>query len=122
MSELKEIKELEMLIANWAEEKGLLNPEFAPKQFMKIQEELGELASAIIKEDIDKEIDSVGDLLVTIIILAYQRNISLKYALNVAYNEIKDRKGKMVDGSFVKDEPKMHREYTPELDYLSKGA
>jgi NTP pyrophosphatase (non-canonical NTP hydrolase) len=122
MSELKEIKELEMLIANWAEEKGLLKPEFAPKQFMKIQEELGELASAIIKEDIDKEIDSVGDLLVTIIILAWQRNINLKYALNVAYNEIKDRKGKMVDGSFVKEEPKMHREYTPELDYLSKGA
>jgi NTP pyrophosphatase (non-canonical NTP hydrolase) len=122
MSELKEIKELEMLIANWAEEKGLLKPEFAPKQFMKIQEELGELASAIIKENQDKEIDSFGDLLVTIIILAYQRNISLKYALNVAYNEIKDRKGKMVDGSFVKEEPKMHREYTPELDYLSKGA
>ena len=104
MSELKEIKELETLIANWAEEKGLLNPEFAPKQFMKIQEELGELASAIIKEDIDKEIDSIGDLLVTIIILAYQRNISLKYALNVAYNEIKDRKGKLIGGSFVKDE------------------
>ena len=104
MSELKEIKELEMLIANWAEEKGLLNPEFAPKQFMKIVEELGELASAIIKDDQDNEIDSVGDLLVTIIILAYQRNISLKYALNVAYNEIKDRKGKMVGGSFVKEE------------------
>jgi NTP pyrophosphatase (non-canonical NTP hydrolase) len=103
MSELKELKELEMLIANWAEEKGLLNPDFAPKQFMKIQEELGELASAIIKEDIDKEIDSVGDLLVTIIILAYQRNISLKYALNVAYNEIKDRKGKIFGGSFIKE-------------------
>jgi NTP pyrophosphatase (non-canonical NTP hydrolase) len=103
MSELKEIKELEMLIANWAEEKGLLNPEFAPKQFMKIQEELGELSSAIIKEDIDKEIDSVGDLLVTIIILAYQRNINLKYALNVAYNEIKDRTGQLKNGSFVKE-------------------
>jgi NTP pyrophosphatase (non-canonical NTP hydrolase) len=70
---------------------------------MKIQEELGELASAIIKEDIDKEIDSIGDLLVTIIILAYQRNINLKYALNVAYNEIKDRKGQLIGGSFVKE-------------------
>jgi phosphoribosyl-ATP pyrophosphohydrolase len=122
MENLKEIKELEILIANWAEEKGLLKPEFAPKQFMKIQEELGELASAIIKEDQDKEIDSVGDLLVTIIVLAWQRNINLKYALNVAYNEIKCRKGKLIDGSFVKEEPKMHREYTPELDYLSKGS
>ncbi len=104
MENLKEIKELETLIANWAEEKGLLNPEFAPKQFMKIVEELGELSSAIIKEDVDKELDGFGDLLITIIVLAWQRNISLKYALNVAYNEIKDRKGKMVGGSFVKEE------------------
>jgi NTP pyrophosphatase (non-canonical NTP hydrolase) len=102
MENLKEIKELETLIANWAEQKGLLKPEFAPKQFMKIVEELGELSSAIIKEDVDKEIDSVGDLLITIIVLAYQRNISLKYALNVAYNEIKDRKGQLIGGSFIK--------------------
>ena len=122
MSELKEIKELETLIANWAEEKGLLNPDFAPKQFMKIQEELGELASAIIKEDIDKEIDGFADVLITIIVLAWQRNINLKHALNMGWNEIKDRKGKMVNGSFVKEETKTHREYTPELDYLSKGA
>jgi NTP pyrophosphatase (non-canonical NTP hydrolase) len=121
MSELKEIKELEMLIANWAEEKGLLNPEFAPKQFMKIQEELGELASAIIKEDIDKELDSFGDLLVTIIVLAWQRNISLKYALNVAYNEIKDRKGKMVGGSFVKETTNEDCVYFNE-DYIICGS
>jgi NTP pyrophosphatase (non-canonical NTP hydrolase) len=104
MSELKEIKELEMLIANWAEEKGLLNPEFAPKQFMKIQEELGELASAIIKEDIDKEIDGFADVLITIIVLAWQRNINLKHALNMGWDEIKDRKGVVLKGSFIKNE------------------
>jgi NTP pyrophosphatase (non-canonical NTP hydrolase) len=103
MSELKELKELEMLIANWAEEKGLLNPEFASKQFMKIQEELGELASAIIKEDIDKEIDGFADVLITIIVLAWQRNINLKHALNMGWNEIKDRKGELKNGSFVKE-------------------
>jgi NTP pyrophosphatase (non-canonical NTP hydrolase) len=104
MSELKELKELEMLIANWAEEKGLLNPDFAPKQFMKIQEELGELASAIIKENEDNEIEEFGDLLVTIIILSWQRNINLKYALNVAYNKIKERSGVVLKGSFIKNE------------------
>ena len=103
MENLKEIKELETLIANWAEEKGLLKPEFAPKQFMKIVEELGELSSAIIKEDVDKELDGFGDLLVTIIVLAWQRNINLKYALNVAYNKIKERSGELKNGSFIKE-------------------
>jgi NTP pyrophosphatase (non-canonical NTP hydrolase) len=103
MSELKEIKELEMLIANWAEEKGLLNPEFAPKQFMKIQEELGELASAIIKDDQDKEIDGFADVLITIIVLAWQRNINLKHALNMGWDEIKDRTGQLKNGSFIKE-------------------
>ena len=117
-----EIAELQKLVAEWAKEKGLIKPENAPKQFMKVVEELGELSSAIIKEDIDKELDGFGDVLVTLIVLAEQRNIDLKLALNLAYNEIKDRKGKMVDGSFIKEEPKMHREYTPELDYLSKEA
>jgi NTP pyrophosphatase (non-canonical NTP hydrolase) len=119
---LLEIKELQKLVVEWAEEKGLIKPENAPKQFMKVVEELGELSSAIIKEDIDKEIDSYGDVLITLIILAEQRNIDLKLALNLAYNEIKDRKGTLKDGSFIKEEPKMHRQYTPELDYLSKGS
>jgi NTP pyrophosphatase (non-canonical NTP hydrolase) len=119
---LLEITELQKLVVEWAGQKGLIKPENAPKQFMKVVEELGELSSAIIKEDIDKEIDSYGDVLITLIILAEQRNIDLKLALNLAYNEIKDRKGKIVDGSFIKEEPKMHREYTTELDYLSKGS
>ncbi len=119
---LKEIKELQKLVVEWADQKGLIKPENAPKQFMKVVEELGELSSAIIKEDIDKELDGFGDVLETLIILAEQRNIDLKLALNLAYNEIKDRRGTLKDGSFIKEEPKMHREYTPELDYLSKEA
>jgi NTP pyrophosphatase (non-canonical NTP hydrolase) len=70
---------------------------------MKVVEELGELSSAIIKEDIDKELDGYGDVLITLIILAEQRNIDLKLALNLAYNEIKDRKGTLKDGSFIKE-------------------
>jgi NTP pyrophosphatase (non-canonical NTP hydrolase) len=119
---LKEIKELQKLVVEWADQKGLIKPENAYSQFMKMVEEFGELGGAIIKRNVENEIEEFGDVLVTVIVLAEQRNIDLKLALNLAYNKIKDRKGKMVDGSFVKEEPKMHREYTPELDYLSKGA
>jgi NTP pyrophosphatase (non-canonical NTP hydrolase) len=100
---LLEIKELQKLVVEWADQKGLIKPENAPKQFMKVVEELGELSSAIIKEDIDKELDGFGDVLVTLIILAEQRNIDLKLALNLAYNEIKDRKGELKNGSFIKE-------------------
>jgi NTP pyrophosphatase (non-canonical NTP hydrolase) len=100
---LLEIKELQKLVVQWADQKGLIKPENAPKQFMKVVEELGELSSAIIKEDIDKELDGYGDVLITLIILAEQRNIDLKLALNLAYNEIKDRKGTLKDGSFIKE-------------------
>ncbi len=100
---LLEIKELQKLVVQWADQKGLIKPENAPKQFMKVVEELGELSSAIIKEDIDKELDGFGDVLVTLIILAEQRNIDLKLALNLAYNEIKDRKGVVLKGNFIKE-------------------
>jgi NTP pyrophosphatase (non-canonical NTP hydrolase) len=100
---LLEIKELQKLVVEWAEAKGLIKPENAPKQFMKVVEELGELSSAIIKEDIDKELDGFADVLITIIILAEQRNIDLKLALNLGWNEIKNRTGKTIGGSFIKD-------------------
>lgn len=88
---------------HWFNEKGLVNPETAPKQFMKVAEELGELSSAIIKNDRDKEIDAFGDVLVTIIGLSFMRDLDLVKCLDIAWNEIKDRKGKVIDGSFIKE-------------------
>ena len=101
---LKEIKELQKLVVEWADQKGLIKSENATKQFMKVVEELGELGGAIIKRNVENEIEEFGDVLVTVIVLAEQRNIDLKLALNLAYNKIKDRKGKMVAGSFIKEE------------------
>jgi len=97
---------MDELVANvtaWAQEKGLLERENAPKQMLKVMEEVGETASAILKNDHDKIVDGIGDSLVTLIVLSKQLGLEPLYCLEVAWQEIKDRKGKMVDGTFVKE-------------------
>jgi NTP pyrophosphatase (non-canonical NTP hydrolase) len=91
-------------ILEWAEPKGLLNPEFAPKQFMKLVEEVGELSNAMLKDNKAGIIDSLGDISVVLIILAEQLGFDLDTCLESAYNEIKDRKGQTLNGTFLKDE------------------
>lgn len=87
----------------WAIDKGLAeaNPS---AQYMKISEELGEVAQAYTRKQADELKMELGDLLVTIIIFAQQMDIDLEVALGMAYKKIADRKGKLVDGSFVKEE------------------
>jgi NTP pyrophosphatase (non-canonical NTP hydrolase) len=91
-------------ILEWAEPKGLLNPDFAPKQFMKLVEEVGELSNAMLKDNKAEQIDALGDISVVLIILAEQLGFDLDTCLECAYNEIKDRKGKTINGTFLKDE------------------
>jgi len=90
-------------ILEWAEPKGLLNPEFAPKQFMKLVEEVGELSNAMLKDNKAEQIDALGDCVVVLIILAEQLGFDLDTCLESAYNEIKNRKGKTINGSFIKE-------------------
>ncbi len=90
-------------VIEWAKERGLINPENAPKQFMKLTEEVGELASAMLKKDPYETIDAIGDISVVLIILCEQLGLDYEECLESAYNEIKDRKGKLVDGSFIKE-------------------
>lgn len=90
-------------ILEWAKPKGLMNPDFAPKQFMKLVEEVGELANAILKDNKAEQIDSLGDINVVLIILAEQLGFDLDTCLESAYNEIKNRKGKTINGTFIKD-------------------
>jgi len=97
-------EQLQESIALWAQEKGISAPENAPKQVLKVVEELGELCGSIAKDKRAEELDAFGDVLVTIIILAEQRQVDLVYSLQEAYNVIKDRTGKTVNGVFVKDE------------------
>jgi NTP pyrophosphatase (non-canonical NTP hydrolase) len=89
----------------WAEEKDILKHENAPKQMMKVMEELGETAGAIAKNKrTDDVMDGIGDTFVTVIILAYQLGLNPTECLQAAYDEIKGRTGKTVNGVFVKDE------------------
>lgn len=90
-------------VLEWAEPKGLLNPQIAPQQFMKLVEEVGELSNAILKNEKAEQIDALGDIQVVLIILAEQLGFDLDTCLECAYNEIKNRKGKTINGSFIKE-------------------
>lgn len=90
-------------ILEWAKQRDLLKEENAPKQLLKLQEEVGELAGAFLKKKPSEICDAVGDIQVVMIILCEQLGIDYNLCLSDAYEEIKDRTGKTVDGSFIKD-------------------
>ena len=89
-------------VQEWAKDRGLDKSD-SHAQGLKIAEELGELFEAFLKEHRDDELDAVGDIQVTLIIYCLQRGIDYKKCLANAYSVIKDRKGKMIDGTFVKE-------------------
>lgn len=77
--------------------------EFRTAQFTKLQEEVDELKQAIESDNYDEIVDAIGDIMVCLSIQADSIDYTLTECFAEAYNEIKDRKGKMVDGVFVKD-------------------
>ena len=89
-------------VQNWAINRELNCSDPHP-QALKIGEELGELYQAFLKEHEADELDAVGDLQVTLIVYCLQRGIDYKKCLVDAYKVIENRKGKMVDGTFVKE-------------------
>lgn len=92
---------LTSLVWEWFEKKGLKDPVM---QMVKVQEEIGELSHEISRGryDTPEVIDALGDSLVTLIGMCHHLKVHPAKALSTAYNEIKDRKGKVIDGSFVK--------------------
>ena len=90
-------------IISWAIHKDIGKYENRQAQMLKVIEEVGETASAILKDDRDAVIDGIGDSLVTLIILSTQMGYHPEYCLNKAWEEIKDRKGKTINGTFIKD-------------------
>ncbi len=92
-------------IARWAQDKDLHLPEKSARQTLKLFEEGGEVAGAIARNDHIKTIDGIGDCVVVLTILAVQRNTTLEECVMAAWEEIKDRTGRTVDGVFIKDEP-----------------
>lgn len=88
----------------WADDKDLLKPENSLKQFTKVVEEVGEVAAALARNDKDELKDGIGDVIVTLIILAEQQGLAVGDCLQAAWDEIKNRKGKTVNGAFIKSE------------------
>lgn len=102
------ITDLIAKINHWADERNLKQAD--PKiQWMRITEEVGEIRDVLLKPTkfTDPQMalkDAIGDTLVTIIVLAHQLDLDVTDCLNVAYEEIKNRKGKMINGTFVKED------------------
>lgn len=94
---------LQELVIDWAYERNIIDAKKTSKQFMKVTEELGEIAEGINKNNREQIKDSLGDILVTLIILAQDLNLDLLDCLNSAYKVIQDRKGKTINGVFVKE-------------------
>lgn len=91
------------MIRAWAEARNLIRGSNPDKQFTKLIEEVGELAEGIAKKRIDLVMDGIGDAIVVLTILAAQHEVNIEDCIAMAYDEIKDRRGKMIDGVFVKD-------------------
>lgn len=86
----------------WAKNRRL-DKTNSDKQLIKLVEEVGELSEAHNKNWRDKQIDSIGDIFVVLTIYALQNNLYLDDCVKEAYDTIKDRDGKMIDGVFVKN-------------------
>ncbi|MDE1506455.1 helix-turn-helix domain-containing protein [Ligilactobacillus salivarius] len=95
---------LQDAIIQWAYERNIVSLKNTHKQFMKVTEELGKLAEGINKDNQGQIKDSLGDILVTLIILSKDSDVDLLDCLRGAYDVIKDRTGKTVNGVFVKEE------------------
>lgn len=90
------------LIRQWARNRGLYEKGNVKTQYVKLMEESGELAKAILKQDQDELVDAIGDCVVVLTNLAHLAGTNIEHCIQSAYNEIKDRKGSMVNGTYVK--------------------
>jgi NTP pyrophosphatase (non-canonical NTP hydrolase) len=90
------------LIRNWAKARGLYAKGDTKTQYCKLMEEAGELGRAILKDDQPEFVDAIGDMVVVLTNLAHLGNTSIEACIDAAYAEIKTRKGKMENGTFVK--------------------
>tara|TARA_B100000085_G_scaffold1975_1_gene1872 strand:- start:3177 stop:3980 length:804 start_codon:yes stop_codon:yes gene_type:complete len=91
------------LIRDWAEKRGIYDKGDAKTQYIKLQEESGELAKALLKDDQAEVIDAIGDMVVVLTNLAHMRGISIEQCIGSAYEVISKRTGSMINGTFVKD-------------------
>lgn len=92
------------LVEQWAVDRNLVHGSSLDKQLLKLREEVDEIEDALEEDDHESLVDAIGDCTVVLTILAMQAGVSLDYCYREAYNEIKDRKGRMHNGIFVKEQ------------------
>ena len=90
-------------IRTWATQRGLYKKGDTKTQYLKLMEEAGELGRAILKNDDVELRDAIGDIVVVLTNLAHLAQTDIESCIDVAYNEIKNRKGEMKNGTFVKN-------------------
>jgi len=91
------------LIRDWADERGLYDNGDPKTQALKLMEEVGEIARAVLKDDFDEAVDGIGDAVVVLTNLAELIGAPIEMCIDEAYDVISKRTGKMVNGTFVKD-------------------
>ena len=91
-------------IREWAQDRGLYDEGNAHTQYVKLQEEAGELAKALLKNDKPEIIDAIGDMVVVLTNLSHMQGVTIEECIDSAYKVISKRTGKMINGTFVKDE------------------
>ena len=90
-------------IRDWADERGLYDKGDTKTQFCKLMEEAGELGRAVLKDNQAEFVDAIGDMVVVLTNMAMLGGTSIETCIDAAYDEIKNRKGKMLNGTFVKN-------------------
>ena len=91
------------LIREWAATRGLYDKGNSHTQYVKLQEEAGELAKALLKNDKPEIIDAIGYIVVVLTNLAHLEGYDIEYCIDEAYKVIAARTGRMINGTFVKD-------------------
>jgi len=91
-------------IRQWGNDRGILNKGDAKTQLIKLYEETGELSQAVLKNNKEDIIDAVGDIVVVLTNFAHLAGSSIEDCIQSAYDEISNRTGRMINGTFVKDE------------------
>ena len=99
---------MQTIIANiiqWHKDRNLIDGSTDKDQVLKLMQELGELSDHVCKDSHTMLIaDDLGDMMVVMLNIMHRNNLTIEECLDKAYNSIKDRKGKMVDGIFVKED------------------
>ena len=90
-------------IRQWADERGLYEKGDAKTQYLKLMEEAGELGRALLKDNIEEQIDAIGDMVVVLTNLSELIDVPIEECIESAYEVISQRTGKMINGTFVKD-------------------